>query len=134
MLSFEKNLRSDGMASKEVTTKALEQLAKKLLAGDRKGAVSIIRNIASSTGENAYLTGVWKGMERGLQRKENDSLIFQLLAGLPKKEAIKNYQDLKKKRSEILVRDHTQKDLSRFYIQTWVTLLEFYCTNCPDGK
>jgi hypothetical protein len=123
------------MANKEVTTKALEQLAKKLLAGDRKGSISVIRNLASSTdGENAYLTGVWKGMERGLQRKENDSLIFQLLTGLPKKEATKNFQDLKKKKSEILVRDHTQKDLSKFYIQTWVTLLEFYCANCPDGK
>jgi len=134
MQSFRKSLRCDGMSSKEETRKALEQLAKKLIAGDQKGSVSIIRKMASSVSENAYLTGVWKGMERGLQRQETDSLIHQLLSGLSKKDATRNYQDLKKKKTEILVRDHTQKDLSKFYIQTWVTLLEFYCAHCPEDK
>ncbi|MHA1244248.1 MAG: hypothetical protein ACTSP7_06690 [Candidatus Heimdallarchaeota archaeon] len=94
------------MSSKEETRKALEQLAKKLIAGDQKGSVSIIRKMASSVSENAYLTGVWKGMERGLQRQETDSLIHQLLSGLSKKDATK----------------------------TWVTLLEFYCAHCPEDK
>ena len=134
MQSFRKSLRCDGMSSKEETRKALEQLAKKLIAGDQKGSVSIIRKMANSVSENAYLTGVWRGMERGLQRQETDSLIHQLLSGLSKKDATRNYQDLKKKKTEILVRDHTQKDLSKFYIQTWVTLLEFYCANCPEDK
>ncbi|MHA1124589.1 MAG: hypothetical protein ACTSO7_05060 [Candidatus Heimdallarchaeota archaeon] len=122
------------MSSKEETRKAIEQLAKKLIAGDQKGSVSIIRSMANSVSENAYLTGVWRGMERGLQRQETDSLIHQLISGLSKKDATRNYRDMKKKKTEILVRDHTQKDLSKYYLQTWVTLLEFYCTNCPADK
>lgn len=122
------------MSSKEDSTKALEELAKKLLAGDQKGSISIIRNMISSTTENAYLNGVWKGMERGLQRQESDSLIYQLMSGISKKNANQNYQDMKKKKTEILIRDHTQKDLSKYYIQTWATLLQFYCENYPANK
>jgi hypothetical protein len=122
------------MSSQEDSTKALEELAKKLLAGDQKGSLSIIRNMISSTIENDYLNGVWKGMERGLQRQESDSLIYQLISGISKKDATQNYQDMKKKKTEILIRDHTQKDLSKYYIQTWATLLEFYCENYPANK
>ena len=118
------------MSSKDATNAAIEKLAKALIAGKKKESISVIRNMISSTSENAYLNGVWKGMERALQREESDALIFQMLTGLPKKDATKTFQDLKKKKSEILVRDHTQKDLSKFYIQTWVKLLEFYCANC----
>jgi hypothetical protein len=87
------------MSSNEETRKTIEKLAKKLIAGDRKGSVSIIRSMASSASENPYLKGVWKGMERGIQRQETDSLIHQLLSGLSKEEATKNYHDLKKKKT-----------------------------------
>ena len=119
------------MSSKDATNAEIEKLAKQLVAGNKKESIAIIRNIASST-DNAYLNGVWKGMERGLQREESDSLIFQLLRGMSKKDATKIFQDLKKKKSEILVRDHTQQDLSKYYIHTWAKLLEFYCENCKD--
>ena len=119
------------MANKKDSSANIQQLASFLFEGDRKKALSHIRNRLNqpfNESVSQYQEIVWRGWERALNRQESDSLIFQLLNGLPEEEANKNFKDMKKKKTEILIRDHTQIDLSKIYLGNWVTLLEYYCT------
>ena len=117
----------DAMSSKQTNDPALIKLAENLSKGNKKGALSAIRSRLNSPFANYYQQIVWKGWERALNRDETNALIFQLLNGLTVSEAKKAHQDLKKKKAEILIRDHTQTDLSKHYISSWVSLLEIYC-------
>lgn len=112
------------------TTQELQTLAETLVHGERKKALSFIRKRLNSTFNSEYEQLVWKGWERALNRKEGMSLIYQLVNGMPAKDVKKAFQDLKKKRSEILIRDHTQTALSKQYISQWVLLLGFYYEFC----
>ena len=117
----------DSLSSKQTKNPALLKLAESLSKGNKKGALSAIRSRLNSPFANYYQQIVWKGWERALNRDETNALIFQLLNGLAINEAKQAHQDLKKKKAEILVRDHTQTDLSQHYISSWVSLLEIYC-------
>ncbi len=110
----------------------LQTLAKTLVSKDRKKALSFIRKRLNKTFNNEYEHLVWKGWERALNRKESMSLIYKLVNGMTAKDAKKAFQDLKKKRSEILIRDHTQIELSKQYIHQWVQLLGFYSEFCSE--
>ena len=119
------------MANKKDNASDIHQLANFLFEGDRKKALSHVRSRLSQPfdeTESQYQEIVWRGWERALNRQENDSLIVQLLTGLSEEEANINFKDLKKKKTEILIRDHTQTDLSKIYLANWVTLLEHYCS------
>jgi hypothetical protein len=120
------------MSAEPAIELVIQKLAKSLHKGDRRKALSIIRDHLKKPFENGYEQLVWKGWERALNRQENNALIFQMLNDLSPKEAKKTHQDLKKKRTEILTRDHTQTDLSKHYISTWVSLLEIYCNLLQD--
>lgn len=110
----------------------IQKLAKHLSDGNRKNSMSVIRSRLSKPFENETIERVWKGWERALNRQETNALIFQLLNGIETSEVKKIYQDMKKKKKELLVRDHAQIDLSKNYIATWVSLLEIYCNICQD--
>jgi len=120
------------MADKASIDLTIKELAKTLVEGDRKKALSIIRSRINQPFDNDYQQLVWKGWERGLNRQENNALIHQMLAELSPKDAKKVHQDLRRKKSEILVRDHTQTDLSDYYLSTWISLLEIYCNILHD--
>lgn len=115
------------MSSKKTSDPVLIKLAENLSKGNKKGALSTIRSRLNNSFANYYQQIVWKGWERALNRDETNALIFQLLNGLAFSEAKKALQDLKKKKTEILIRDHTQTDLSKHYISSWVSLLDIYC-------
>ncbi len=117
----------DNMSNKKTSNPSLIKLAENLSKGNKKGALSAIRFRLSSSFANYYQHIVWKGWERALNRDEPNALIFQLLNGLAYNDAKRTFQDLKKKKAEILIRDHTQTDLSKHYISSWVSLLEIYC-------
>jgi len=110
----------------------LQILAKSLAEGDRKNSLSIIRKRLSSDFSNEYEMLVWKGWERALHRQESMSLIYQILNGMSAKEAKQALKDLKKKRTEILIRDHTQTELSKQYLHYWVQLLDLYSQFCSE--
>ncbi|NHJ85731.1 MAG: hypothetical protein FK734_09735 [Asgard group archaeon] len=122
------------MANKSTIDIGIQKLAMSLVNGDRKDALSIIRTRLGEPFENEYLELVWKGWERALLRQEADALIFQLINGLDINEVRKIHLDLKKKKSEVLIRDHSQKELSKYYIDSWVDLLEIYSNNCKDKQ
>ena len=110
----------------------LQILAETLAHRDRKKALSFIRKRLQNSFNSEYEQLAWKGWERALHRQESMSLIFQLVNGMSAKDAKKAFQDLKKKRTEILIRDHTQTELSKQYIHQWVQLLGFYCEFCSE--
>ena len=112
--------------SKSKIDPEIQKLAEALAKGDRRKALSIVRSRLNKPFTCEFHQHVWSGWERGLNRQEVDSLIVDLLNDLPEKDLKKTFADLKKKRSEILIRDHTQKDLSKFYLDSWVDLLEAY--------
>ena len=122
------------MAAKNSIDVRIQKLAKLLTEGNKKGALSTIRSRLSEPFDNPTQQRVWKGWERALNRQESNALIHQLITGLDYPDAKKAYQDLKRKRSEILIRDHTQTDLSKNYIDTWVDLLEIYCNIRQDKQ
>lgn len=113
-------------------SQVLHSLAETLAQGDRKKALSFIRKRLNYSFNNDYEQLVWKGWERALNRQESMSLIYQLVNGMTAKDAKKTFQDLKKKRTEILIRDHTQTELSKHYIHQWVQLLGYYCEFCSE--
>ena len=94
--------------------------------------MSIIRSRLSKPFESETQKLVWKGRERALNRQENNALIYQLLNGMEFSIVKKIHQDMRRKKSEILIRDHTQTNLSNNYIATWVSLLEIYCNIRQD--
>jgi hypothetical protein len=110
----------------------IQKLAKLLIEGDRKKALSAIRSRLNQPFDNISQQMVWKGWERALNRQENNALIYQMLTEITPKDAKRAHLDLKKKKSEILIRDHTQTDLSKYYLTTWVSLLEIYCNMIQD--
>jgi hypothetical protein len=112
----------------------IQKLAKSLVTGDRRKALSIIRSQLNEPFDDDYEHLVWKGWERALNRQENNALIYQMLTDIEPKIAKKVHQDLKKKRTEILTRDHTKEELSKYYIKTWISLLEIYCNIIQDKK
>lgn len=120
------------MADKASIDLNIQELAKILIDGDRRKALSIIRSRLNQPFDNMYQQMVWKGWERALNRQENNALIFQMLTEITPKDAKRAHQDLKKKKSEILIRDHTQTDLSKYYLTTWVSLLEIYSNMIQD--
>ncbi|NHK32256.1 MAG: hypothetical protein FK730_12945 [Asgard group archaeon] len=120
------------MANKASIDLEIQKLAKILIDGDRKKALSIIRSRLNQPFDNIYQQMVWKGWERALNRQENNALIYQMLTEITPKDARRAHLDLKKKKSEILIRDHTQTDLSKHYLTTWVSLLEIYCNMIQD--
>ncbi|MHA1210913.1 MAG: hypothetical protein ACTSSH_00495 [Candidatus Heimdallarchaeota archaeon] len=122
------------MADKGTVDMQIQKLAKQLTEGNRKGALSTVRSRLNDPFNNSSLRRVWKGWERALYRQENNALIHQLLNGLPYQDAKKAHQDLKRKKTEILTRDHAQTDLSKYFIATWVSLLEIYCNICQDKQ
>jgi len=113
---------------------SIRKLAENLSEGNKKGALSTIRSRLNGEFQDNYQQLVWEGWKRALDREEPSSLIFQLLNGLDDDQAKISYQDIKKKKNEILVRDHTQTTLSKFYITTWVSLLEIYCNICQEKQ
>ena len=122
------------MAEKKAGDASMIKLAENLASGNKKGALSAIRSRLHGEFQDKYQQLVWEGWKRALEREEPSALIFQLLDGLDDTHVKKAYQDMKKKRNEILVRDHTQTDLSKFYIKTWVSLLEIYCNICQEKQ
>jgi len=114
------------VSEKKAVSPSIVQLAENLVNGNKKGALSIIRSRLNREFKDYYHQLVWEGWKRALEREESSALIFQLLNGLDDELVKKSYLDMKKKSSEILVRDHTQIDLSKYYIKTWVSLLEIY--------
>jgi len=113
---------------------SIRKLAENLSEGNKKGALSTIRSRLSGEFQDDYQQLVWEGWKRALEREEPSSLIFQLLNGLEDDQAKISYQDIKKKKNEILIRDHTQTTLSKYYITTWVSLLEIYCNICQEKQ
>jgi len=113
---------------------SIRKLAENLSEGNKKGALSTIRSRLSDEFQDDYQQLVWEGWKRALEREEPSSLIFQLLNGLEDDQAKISYQDIKKKKNEILIRDHTQTALSKYYITTWVSLLEIYCNICQEKQ
>ncbi len=112
----------------------IQTLAKYLAEGNKKDALSLIRSKLASESDDTPQLLVWKGWERALNRQEINSLIYQLLIGMPLKEAKKAHSDLKRKKTEILTRDYTQTDLSTNYLPLWVSLLEIYCNVHKDNQ
>ena len=104
----------------------LQTLAQSLVEGNRKNALSLIRKRLNEPFPSEYEMLVWKGWERALHRQESMSLIFQLLNGLSVKDAKAALKDIKRKKTEILIRDHTQTELSKQYLHNWALLLDFY--------
>lgn len=121
------------MTTKITSDINIRKLAENLSEGNKKGALSTIRSRLNGEFQDDYQRLVWDGWKRALEREEPSSLIFQLLNGLDDEQARISYQDIKKKRNELLIRDHTQTALSKYYITTWITLLEIYCNIC-QGK
>ncbi len=113
---------------------SIRKLAENLSEGNKKGALSTIRSRLNGEFQDNYQRLVWDGWKRALERDEPSSLIFQLLNGLDDEQARISYQDIKKKKNEILIRDHTQTTLSKYYITTWITLLEIYCNICQEKQ
>lgn len=122
------------MTAKITGDLSIRKLAEDLSEGNKKGALSTIRSRLNGEFQDNYQQLVWEGWKRALDREEPSSLIFQLLNGLDDDQAKISYQDIKKKKNEILVRDHTQTTLSKFYITTWVSLLEIYCNICQEKQ
>ena len=122
------------MSEKTIIDTKIQNLAKSLLSGDKKAALTNITSRLNEPFEHEFEHLFWRGLERALIREENDALICQLLKGLKCTDAKKIYYDLKKKKSEILIRDHCQTNLSKFYLQNWVSLLEIYCELCLDKQ
>jgi len=122
------------MSNTEAIDYAIHKLAKCLIERDRKKALSIIRSRLNKPFDNQAQQFVWKGWERALNRQEDYALIFQMLNGIEFSEIKKIYQDMKRKKSEILLRDHTQIELSKNYLPTWISLLEIYCNICQDKQ
>jgi hypothetical protein len=114
------------VAEKKAGDQSLVKLAENLVSGNKKGALSAIRSRLHDEFSDDYQQLVWEGWKRALEREEPSALIFQLLDGLEDEQVKESFQDMKKKSTEILVRDHTQKDLSKYYLKTWVSLLEIY--------
>jgi len=121
------------MTEKIAGDMSIRKLAENLSEGNKKGALSTIRSRLHGEFEDNYQQLVWEGWKRALERDEPNSLIFQLLNGLDDNQVNITYQDIKKKKNEILIRDHTQTTLSKYYISTWVSLLEIYSNIC-QGK
>ncbi|MCE7746199.1 MAG: hypothetical protein GPJ52_13800 [Candidatus Heimdallarchaeota archaeon] len=122
------------MTAKITGDLSIRKLAENLSEGNKKGALSTIRSRLSGEFQDDYQQLVWEGWKRALEREEPSSLIFQLLNGLEDDQAKISYQDIKKKKNEILIRDHTQTTLSKYYITTWVSLLEIYCNICQEKQ
>ncbi|HUT80141.1 MAG TPA: hypothetical protein VMZ29_02985 [Candidatus Bathyarchaeia archaeon] len=122
------------MTEKIANDSNIQKLAKYLIEGNKKDALSLIRSKLSEESDDAPQQLVWKGWERALNRQENNSLIYQLLNGMPLKEAKKAHSDIKRKKTEILVRDYTQTDLSSNYLSLWASLLEIYCNIHKDNQ
>ncbi len=122
------------MTAKITGDLSIRKLAENLSEGNKKGALSTIRSRLSDEFQDDYQQFVWEGWKRALEREEPSSLIFQLLNGLEDDQAKISYQDIKKKKNEILIRDHTQTTLSKYYITTWVSLLEIYCNICQEKQ
>ena len=122
------------MTAKITGDLSIRKLAENLSEGNKKGALSTIRSRLSDEFQDDYQQLVWEGWKRALEREEPSSLIFQLLNGLEDDQAKISYQDIKKKKNEILIRDHTQTTLSKYYITTWVSLLEIYCNICQEKQ
>ena len=122
------------MTAKISGDSSIRILAENLSEGNKKGALSTIRSRLNGEFQNNYQQLVWEGWKRALEREEPSSLIFQLLNGLDNYQAKISYQDIKKKKNEILIRDHTQTTLSKYYITTWVSLLEIYCNICQEKQ
>ncbi|NPE06704.1 MAG: hypothetical protein GNW80_00340 [Asgard group archaeon] len=122
------------MTAKISGDSSIRILAENLSEGNKKGALSTIRSRLNGEFQNNYQQLVWEGWKRALEREEPSSLIFQLLNGLDNDQAKISYQDIKKKKNEILIRDHTQTTLSKYYITTWVSLLEIYCNICQEKQ
>lgn len=123
------------MSNSKDSSDEIKKLAVCLSEGDRKGALSIIRsrlNEPFDESEEEYQMIAWRGWERAINRQESDALVYQMLNGLSAKAADETFKDLKKKKTEILIRDHTQTELSKVYLSSWVTLLEHYCVLCKD--
>ncbi|NHJ05286.1 MAG: hypothetical protein EAX90_10710 [Candidatus Heimdallarchaeota archaeon] len=123
------------MSNSKVSSDEIKKLATYLSEGDRKGALALIRsrlNEPFDESEGEYQMIVWRGWERAINRQENEALIYQMLNGLSSKAADEAFKDLKKKKTEILIRDHTQIELSKVYLSSWVTLLEHYYALCKD--
>ncbi|HUU79073.1 MAG TPA: hypothetical protein VMX55_12065 [candidate division Zixibacteria bacterium] len=123
------------MSNSKVSSDDIKKLATYLSNGDRKGALSLIRsrlNEPIDESEGEYEIIVWRGWERAINRQENEALVYQMLNGLSSKVADEAFKDLRKKKTEILIRDHTQTELSKVYLSSWVTLLEHYCALCKD--
>lgn len=106
------------MTAKITGDLSIRKLAENLSEGNKKGALSTIRSRLSGEFQDDYQQLVWEGWKRALEREEPSSLIFQLLNGLEDDQAKISYQDIKKKKNEILIRDHTQTTLSKYYITT----------------
>ncbi|MFW9922003.1 MAG: hypothetical protein ACFFDW_01815 [Candidatus Thorarchaeota archaeon] len=116
------------MASSQNNDSEIQELAKSLIEKDRKKALSIIRQRLNASFDVEYEMLVWKGWERALNRQENSALISRLVDGIPEDDAKEIFKDLKRQKTEILIRDHTQTDLSKHYISNWLKLLEYYCS------
>ena len=122
------------MTTKITSDINIRKLAENLSEGNKKGALSTIRSRLNGEFQDDYQRLVWDGWTRALEREEPSSLIFQLLNGLDDEQARISYQDIKKKKNELLIRDHTQTALSKYYITTWITLLEIYCNICQEKQ
>ena len=112
----------------------IQKLAESLIARDRKKALSIIRSRLNKPFESNTQHFVWKGWERALARQENNALIFQMLNGIEFPAIKKIFHDMKRKKTEILLRDHTQTALAKEYLPTWISLLEIYCNIYQDKQ
>lgn len=120
------------MANSKGQEAELQQLAQYLIDGDRKNALSFVRKRLSDPFDDEYQMLLWNGWERALNRQEAEALIVQLLNGMATEDAKKAHKDLRKKRTELLIRDHTQTELSKKYIGEWAKLLDFYCELCEE--
>lgn len=120
------------MTAKVTGDTSIRKLAENLSEGNKKGALSTIRSRLNGEFQDNYQQLVWEGWKRALERDEPSSLIFQLLNGLEDDQVKITYQDIKKKKQEILIRDHTQTTLSKFYLTTWISLLDIYCNICQE--
>ena len=122
------------MTAKVTGDTSIRKLAENLSEGNKKGALSTIRSRLNGEFQDNYQQLVWEGWKRALERDEPSSLIFQLLNGLEDDQVKITYQDIKKKKQEILIRDHTQTTLSKFYLTTWISLLDIYCNICQEKQ
>lgn len=122
------------MTTKITGDLSIRKLAENLTEGNKKRALSTIRSRLNGEFQDNYQQLVWEGWKRALEREEPSSLIFHLLNGLDDDQAKINFQDIKKKKHEILIRDHTQTTLSKYYLTTWIALLEIYCNICQEKQ